>query len=63
MSEPTLILQNMRGGCATVGETVHTLFRFKGHRPVRTGRNETAPTIKAADITEAIEMMNTRVEG
>ena len=50
----------MRGGCATVGETVHTLFRFKGRRPVRLGRSQTAPTIKATDITEAIEMMNTR---
>lgn len=32
MSEAVLILKNMRGGCATVGSTVHTLFRFEGHR-------------------------------
>lgn len=33
MSEATLIFQNMRGGCATVGNTVHTLFRVNGRRP------------------------------
>jgi len=27
MTEAVLILPNMRGGCATVGTTVHTLFR------------------------------------
>jgi hypothetical protein len=32
MSEATLILPNMRGGCATVGNTVHTLFRVNGRR-------------------------------
>jgi hypothetical protein len=32
MSEATLILPNMRGGCATVGNTVHTLFRVSGRR-------------------------------
>ena len=34
MSEATLILPNMRGGCATVGSTVHTLFRVsnRSHR-------------------------------
>ena len=32
MSEATLILPNMRGGCATVGTTVHTLFRVSGRR-------------------------------
>ena len=36
MSEATLILPNMRGGCATVGSTVHTLFRVsnRSHRPM-----------------------------
>jgi hypothetical protein len=36
MSEATLILPNMRGGCATVGTTVHTLFRVssRSHRPM-----------------------------
>lgn len=32
MSEATLIVGNMRGGCATVGTTVHTLFRLTGSR-------------------------------
>ena len=36
MSEATLILPNMRGGCATVGAIVHTLFRVsnRSHRPM-----------------------------
>ena len=33
MSEAVLILPNMRGGCATVGGTVHTLFRVSSRRP------------------------------
>ena len=33
MNEAVLILPNMRGGCATVGNTVHTLFRVTGRRP------------------------------
>ena len=33
MSEAVLILPNMRGGCATVGSTVHTLFRVSSRRP------------------------------
>lgn len=33
MSEATLIFPNMRGGCATVGNTVHALFRVNGRRP------------------------------
>jgi hypothetical protein len=33
MNEATLILPNMRGGCATVGTTVHTLFRVTTRRP------------------------------
>ena len=33
MSEAVLILPNMRGGCATVGNTVHTLFRITSRRP------------------------------
>jgi hypothetical protein len=33
MNEATLILPNMRGGCATVGTTVHTLFRVTSRRP------------------------------
>ena len=33
MNEAVLILPNMRGGCATVGTTVHTLFRVTARRP------------------------------
>jgi len=33
MNEAILILPNMRGGCATVGNTVHTLFRITSRRP------------------------------
>lgn len=32
MSEVIIILKNMRGGCATVGGTVHTLFRVNDRR-------------------------------
>jgi hypothetical protein len=31
-SEATIILPNMRGGCATVGGKVHTLFRLNNRR-------------------------------
>jgi hypothetical protein len=40
MSEAVIILLNMRGGCATVGGKVHTLFRINNRRPVRTGTAE-----------------------
>jgi hypothetical protein len=33
MNETILILPNMRGGCATVGNTVHTLFRVTSRHP------------------------------
>jgi hypothetical protein len=33
MNEAVLILPNMRGGCATVGNTVHALFRVTNRRP------------------------------
>ena len=35
MTEAIIILMNMRGGCATVGDKVHTLFRVngRGRRP------------------------------
>lgn len=51
MSEATLILQNMRGGCATVGTTVHTLFRVNGRRPRRIARPEEAPRSAEAERT------------
>jgi hypothetical protein len=47
MSEAVIILPNMRGGCATVGGTVHTLFRINNRCPGQTGtaekRREQAP--------------------
>ena len=49
MSEATLILPNMRGGCATVGNTVHTLFRVSSRRPRAMARPEDG---SAADATE-----------
>ena len=55
MSEPNLILQNMRGSCAKVGNTVHTLFRFTS----RPRQRVTAGTksFSAQDVAEAIEAM------
>jgi hypothetical protein len=46
MNEAVLILPNMRGGCATVGNTVHTLFRITSRRP----RPMAAPEEKAARV-------------
>lgn len=46
MSEALLIMPNMRGGCATVGSKVHTLFRVNGRRP---GMAQLEPDIQAAD--------------
>ena len=40
MNEAVLILPNMRGGCATIGGTVHTLFRVNGRRHAAMARPE-----------------------
>jgi hypothetical protein len=40
MNEAVLILPNMRGGCATVGATVHTLFRVTSRRPREMARGD-----------------------
>ena len=56
VSEPTLILQNMRGGCATDGKTVHALFRFNG-RPLRQESNIKTDAISARDVAEALEVI------
>ena len=40
MSEAIIILLNMRGGCATVGDKVHTLFRVNNRRPRQTANSE-----------------------
>lgn len=49
MSEAILIFQHMRGGCATVGNTVHALFRVNGRRPGLTSR----------PVVGAVELKNT----
>ena len=41
MSEAVLILRNMRGGCATVDNKVHALFRVTSRGP--------APIVKLDD--------------
>jgi hypothetical protein len=46
MSEAILIFPNMRGGCATVGNKVHALFRVNGRRPgISTSKGDNAPSI------------------
>ena len=45
MNEAVLILPNMRGGCATVGNKVHTLFRVTSRRP-QTAAAEPRPVAK-----------------
>ena len=54
MNEAIIILLNMRGGCATVGDKVHTLFRVNGRRPrtdqhSRKDERETAMRTAAPD--------------
>jgi hypothetical protein len=49
MSEAVLIFQNMRGGCATVGNTVHTLFRVNGRRPGMKAATQTTPPPQPTD--------------
>jgi hypothetical protein len=44
MSEAIIILLNMRGGCATVGDKVHTLFRVNNRHPRRTETLEARET-------------------
>ena len=36
MTEAIIILMNMRGGCATVGDKVHALFRVNGRSARKT---------------------------
>lgn len=49
MSEAVLILPNMRGGCATIGGKVHTLFRVNGRRNSPMARPEALATQPPAD--------------
>ena len=51
MNEAVLILPNMRGGCATVGNTVHTLFRITSRRP----RPMAIPDEKAARAEPSLD--------
>jgi len=51
MNEATLILPNMRGGCATVGTTVHTLFRITSRSPRPMTRPVTAATEAPIPLT------------
>ena len=56
MSEALLILPNMRGGCATVGKTVHTLFRVNGRRrhPMA-GSDEKSSVARAGQVDAAAD--------
>lgn len=60
MSEATLIFPNMRGGCVTVGNTVHTLFRVNGRRPGIAALAK-MPTVTNPEAATAVQM-NTPTE-
>jgi hypothetical protein len=53
MSEATLILPNMRGGCATVGNTVHTLFRVSSRKPRPMANGDSAQQTDRGETTDA----------
>jgi hypothetical protein len=53
MSEATLILPNMRGGCATVGNTVHTLFRVSSRKPRPMANGDSAQQTDRAETANA----------
>jgi hypothetical protein len=53
MTEALIILLNMRGGCTTVGDTVHTLFRVNGRRPRRSAATDEMPDNDKAERAEA----------
>ncbi len=46
MTEAIIILPNMRGGCATVGDKVHTLFRVNNRRPPSIENKRLSPVAK-----------------
>ncbi len=55
MNETIIILLNMRGSCATVGEKVHALFRVNNRLPKRGGdpdRTAVAETCERASLAE-----------
>ena len=49
MNETQIILLNMRGGCATVGNTVHTLFRVTSRRARRADEVQENPVTAPFD--------------
>jgi hypothetical protein len=53
MNEAVLILPNMRGGCATVGTTVHTLFRVSSRRPREMARPDAGSAAVAIEPRDA----------
>jgi hypothetical protein len=52
MTEATIILTNMRGGCATVGDKVHALFRVTGRskRSAETSREVSEDTRRETGV-------------
>lgn len=55
MNEAVLILPNMRGGCATIGGTVHTLFRVNGRRFAPMARPDSAASQKPAESSIQVQ--------
>ena len=53
MTEAIIILLNMRGGCATVGDKVHALFRVNGR-----SKSQNRPRVSDES---ALEMQQPRV--
>ncbi|MCG6203728.1 hypothetical protein LPW26_03690 [Rhodopseudomonas sp. HC1] len=49
MSEATLILPNMRGGCATVDGKVHTLFQLSSRSSRKMARPDTTRSSATRD--------------
>lgn len=61
MSEAVLILPNMRGGCATVGTKVHTLFRVSSRSPRPMARGDARDETQRADRCAAAPMQDDAV--
>ncbi|RJF75056.1 hypothetical protein [Rhodopseudomonas palustris] len=53
MSEATLILPNMRGGCATVDGKVHTLFQLSSRSSRKMARPDAASPAPTRDDSGA----------
>ena len=63
MNEAVLILPNMRGGCATIGSTVHTLFRVNGrrHSPMARPENVASANPAPAELVACAERFQTAI--